>query len=213
MVLLVVVAGMTARKQRSERADLFRTLARKRGWRFLDTDDGTAERLSEGFRDFAVFHSASLGDKKPEGVVLGDVPEGRVCLFVHGTREWEGNARLWTTCLLACREQVGPRARIRPRGVTRVRDLGDDPVVPFEDERFDQRFEVRSVDPEQIRELLDARARTSIVDHADELPFDVEIQVLEDRVAVYPGRRNHQADSVDELERLLALARSVVRSR
>lgn len=209
MGLFVVLIGVTARKQRRERADVFRALARRHGWRFLETDDGTAERLAEGFRDFAVFHSASLGEHKPESVVLGDVPEGNICLFVHGTREWEGNARLWTICLLACSKHVGPTARIRPREVRHVREINDDPVVTFGGGRFDQLFEVRSPRPEQLRSALDEGTRKSIVDQAEALPFTVEIQILGDRVAVYPGRRNDQAGDVEELERMVALARSV----
>lgn len=212
MVLLVVVAGMTARKQRTERTDLFRTLARKRGWRFLETDDGTAERLARGFRDFAVFRSPSLGEKKPESVVLGDVVEGRVCLFVHGTRAYEGDARLWTICVLATQQPLGAPATIRPPEQRRVRDLGDEPVVPIGDQRFARRFEVRSSAPEQLQRVLDEPTRRSMLEQAEALPFPVEMQILEDRVAVYPARRNDQASSPEELDRMVMLARSVARA-
>lgn len=64
--------------------------------------------------------------------------------------------------------------------------------------------------PEVIRsEVVDEPTRTPIVDHTETQPFVMEIQILGDRVAVCSGRRNHQANSVGELERFLALARAV----
>lgn len=211
MVLFVVVLVRTARKQQRERSSSFRALAGDRQWTFLETDDGTAERLAEGFRDFAVFHSASLGEKRPRNVVLGAVPEGRVCLFEHGTRVYEGHARLWTICLLESGDRLGPRMRIRPRGVPRVREPGDDPVVSLDDDRFERRFEVRSPEPDEVRTRLDTATRDLILQRADELRFQPEVQVVGRRVAAYPARRNDQAEDAAELEELLRFTREVAR--
>ena len=174
LALLALAAGVvlfvwTARKQRRQRAQVLADLADERGWRHLESDDGTAQRLSEGFGRFARFHSPTLGEKIPAPVVLGSVDEGRVCLFLHGTRDHEGDARQWTVCLIEARDRLGPDLEIRPLAVPRPRRVGVDPVVTFGDARFEERFEVRSADPAAARDRLDAPTRELLVTAGERL--------------------------------------------
>ena len=158
----VVAFVLAARKQRQARGKIFQELAADAGWRHLAVDDGTAEALAQGFDDFARFSSPSLGKLTPKNVVLGDVDEGRLCAFVHGTREHEDQARQWFVCLIEAPRPLCDAALVRTRGAEarRVRELGVAPEVSFaEDRAFHREFLVRArdgsprtVEPLEIRE-------------------------------------------------------------
>lgn len=212
LALFVVVFVWAARKQRRERAAVFRELATRHGWRYLEVDDGTAQRLAEGFDDFARFSSPSLGDTPPKPVVAGRVDEGRVCVFLHATRRHEGDARQWWICLVEARRALGPPLRVRPRGVRSVRELGRDPEVEFEDTEFADIFEVRSEDVEDARTRLGPGARGLLVEGAERLPVPLEVQVRDRRIAAYPARRNDTVEDVATLEGLIELTRALARS-
>lgn len=209
LALLLVAFARAARKQRRERTAVFRELATRHGWRCLEVDDGRAQSLSEGFDNFARFSSPSLGDTPPKPVVAGPVDEGRACVFLHATRRHEGDARQWWVCLVEALEPLGPHLRILPRGVTRVHELGRDPVVSFDDEAFSRAFEVRSPDAEAARACLGPDARERLLAGTERLPFPVEVQIRDRRVAAYPARRNDSVESVQDLEALLALSREL----
>lgn len=113
MALFVVAIVMAARKQQRARAGLFEELAKKRGWRYLPQDDGTAQALARGFEDFARFRYASGEPRIPSSVVLGRVEEGRVCLFSHGTSKGDGDARLWCVCIIEADEEFLPSEKRR----------------------------------------------------------------------------------------------------
>lgn len=217
LALLALGAGVvlfvwTARKQRRQRTRVFADLAAERGWRHLESDDGTAQRLSEGFDRFARFHSPSLGETIPAPVVLGSVDEGRVCLFLHATRDHEGDARQWTVCLVEARDRLGPDLEIRPLAVPRPQRVGVDPVVSFGDARFEERFEVRSAAPDAARDRLDATVRELLLTASERLPHPVELQVRERRLAAYLAGRNDEVESADQLGELVQHTRSVARS-
>lgn len=209
LVLLVVAFVWAARKQRRERAAVFRELATRRGWRYLEVDDGTAQRLSEGFERFARFSSPSLGDTPPKPVVTGRVDEGLACVFLHATRRHEGDTRQWWICLVETNDVLGPALRILHRGVARVHEVGRYPEVAFEDPPFAQSFEVRSADVAGARACLGSRARELLVAASERLPFPVEVQIRGRRVAAYPARRNDSVESVQILEELLDLSRGL----
>lgn len=221
LALLAMVAGVvafvvTARRQRAARRAIFRDLADATGRRYLEVDDGTAERLARGFQGFGIFDSPSLGPKPPEAVVAGAVQEGTVCHFLHGTRELEGQAREWTVCIVDAREPLcrGAALRIRPRAVNTVHEVGGDPEVQLpEDPDFSDRFSVTSSDPSAARSCLGSSAR-SLLSSADRgttgpRSLPVEVQLRDQRLAVYLARRDDEARSVDDLRALESLARDL----
>lgn len=211
LVGLVVVIALTARKQKREQAGVFADLAASKGWRLLDRDDGTARRLSDGFDRFARFHSPSIGERLPAPVVLGSVEEGRVCLFLHATRDHPGDARQWTVCLVEAAKHLGPDLEIRPRSVRRVKRVGVAPVVPFDDPRFEESFEVRCADAAAARACLDSSTRELLIAAAGNVAHAVALQIRDRRLAVYLAARNDVAESPDELRELVDHASSVVR--
>lgn len=211
MVLFVVLVVWAARKQRAERARHFQDLAGGHGWRYLDVDDGSAQALSEGFSDFARFRSSSRGDNPPTSVVLGSIDEGRVCLFSHFISKGEGDARLWTLCLIEAPETLGPPLRVSPKSVRRVAVWGDDPEVVTGDRPFDEAFEVRSPDTEEARAVLGARFRRVLLEsRTRRLPFPVEIQIRDRRLALHPAKRNDAPGTTVELEAMLELGKELV---
>lgn len=213
LAAFVVVFVRTARKQRRERARLFRELASAHGWRFLETDDGTARALSEGFGEFARFRSASLGERPPMSVVLGEVEEGRVCVFSHATRRDQGDARQWTVCLIEAPTRPAPPMTIRPRSVARAHELGGDPHVPTGDPRFDEALEVRSPEPDAARGRLGPAVRNALLhSRSRRIPFPVGAQTRGRRLAVYPAGRNEGPETVDQLEALVEHGRGIARA-
>ncbi len=48
-----------------------------------------------------------------------------------------------------------------------------------------------------------------MVDRAEGLPFEIELQALDRRIAAYPARRNDGVEDAGELEELLTFTRGV----
>ncbi len=217
LVGFVVAFVLTARKQRAARGRIFQQLAERAGggWRYLPSDDGTAEALSQGFDDFAQFSSPSLGKLTPENVVVGDAEEGRICAFLHGTRRREGDARQWFVCVVEAAEPLCDAALIRTRRTEarRVREVGIAPPVPFEEDRaFHREFVVRARDAARARACLGPAARRFLLSRAGSLPFVPEAQIRHRRLAVYLAERNAELESVEDLSALVSFARGLVRA-
>lgn len=201
--LLIWAFVRTARQQNRERLDRFIALADERGWRFVGDDDGTAMALSKGFSGFASFKGLSGEPNNPYNVVVGDADDLRICLFNHGTRVDRGDARLWFVCLIESPERLGPPFQLRSRSVRRSVALGGDPVVALSDSRFEEEFEVRSPAPTETRAWLDPRIRDYISTQTRTLPFPIDAQNREFRIAVYPAERNVRIESVEDLQALV----------
>ncbi len=212
MLAIIALIVVSARRQRANRQHLFADFADIGGYSYLDTDDGTAEAISQGFKDFTRFTSASLGPQPPTNVVYGNLKEGRLCLFTHGTRDVEGQARHWYVCIversgIPCSDKL---VRCFPRHVRRVRTIGGPSVVSFDnDPLFESLFEVRAMDSNAARHCLAARAREFIASEQNQMPFLSEIQILDRRVAVYPASRNEDIDSKEKLIALVEFAYGV----
>jgi hypothetical protein len=215
MLAIVAVVIIAARRQRATQQDIYKAFADHAGFSYREIDDGTAETLSQGFEDFARFSSPSLGPKPAANVVTADLKDGRLCLFTHGTREVEGEAREWFVCLTERQGTPCADAVIRclPRNVRRVAVVGGPPAVPFADDpTFDTHFEVRSNDADSARRCLTSRAREFLVTQANDLPFMPEVQLLERRIAAYPAGRNESIDSGKKLSALVDFARGFAAS-
>lgn len=212
LAVLVAAVVVSARRQRSATRELFRRFAEETDRRYLPTDDGTAQSLGDGFEGFGSFSSPSLGPRPPAPVVVGRTRSGIVCHFTHGVRRTQGDARQWTVCVIAAGESLSPQPMVvRPREIPDVSRVGADPVVTWPDDvAFDGAFEVRSADPEAARRYLRPDVRDVLVGGAGDMPFPVEVQIRDRRVAVAPAERNADVDTVGDLGALEALAAKLV---
>lgn len=210
IVLMGVALVMAGRKQKRERGRLFEALAATHGWRYLAIDDGTAQSLAKGFQGFDRFLYPSRAPRLPSSVVVGHVDEGKICLFVHTTETTY--LRSWYVCVVEASADFKLSARIHPRSVREPHQRLADPVVGTADPRFDDTFEIRCQAPQELLTLMDARVREVLLDGSGRLPFPVEVQLHENRVAVYLAGRNDDVSSTAELEELVAFTRALVRS-
>lgn len=212
MLAIVALIVVSARRQRASRQHLFADFANDAGYDYLGTDDGTAEAFARGYEDFARFTSASLGPRPATNVIRGDLEEGRLCLFTHGTRDIEGQARDWYVCIV---ERSGPPCgedvvRCFQRNVRRVRTIGGPSIVSFDDDPpFESLFEVRAANSDVAKNCLTARAREFLAARRNQMPFQPEIQLLDRRVAVYPASRNEDIDTKEKLSALVEYARGL----
>lgn len=215
MIGLVVAIFLAARKQRQARGAIFESLAASSRLRYLSSDDGTAEAMAEGFEGFGRFYSPSAGKLEPKDVVMGELPEGRMCAFTHRTREVEGEGRQWCICIIDTNRQLCESALIRPRRSkwATTREVGVDPEVSFtEDPSFSEQFFVRSKHSQEVKECLNPTARELLVTTSSQLPFGPEVQIRQQRLAVYPTERNVDLESEETLSRLVELTRKLSRA-
>ncbi|MFW6078338.1 MAG: hypothetical protein ACODAE_01875, partial [Gemmatimonadota bacterium] len=189
---------------------MFRRFAAARGWAYLGDGDGLVESMAHDFEGFGRFRSSSAGKLVPEAVVLGDVEEGRICCFLHGTTGYEGKGRLWTVCMIQAGRPLGGPLRIRPRSVRWLREVGGDPRVRFHDDpTFEAGFEVAAPNPDAARACLDSRVRGFLSSEHPGLPFPVAIQIRGRRVAAYLARKNARAERVADLQALVRFTRGL----
>lgn len=210
MVGFVVLLVVTARKQRASRRELFRRLAAAEGWEYLEGGRDVVEPLARDFPGFGRFRSSSLGELSPEASVVGRTDQGLVLCFVHGTREYEGQGRPWTVCLVESRESLGGPVRIQPRDVRRVREVGGDPKVSFDDPRFEAGFAVTAPDPAAARSCIGPGVRRFLLSEHPKLPFPVDVQIRGCRAAAYLARRNGAATTLSDLQALVDFTRDLV---
>lgn len=215
VIALLAIAGLVAavvvaaRRQRAARRDLFRRLAAGHGWTYLEDDAGLLESLAHDFEGFGRFRSSSAGKLVPEAVVLGDVDEGRIGCFLHGTPGYEGSGRQWWGCLVETGQHLCGALRIRPRPIARGWQAKEDERVEFQDPTFEQRFEVAAPDRDAARACLGSSVRAFLSSEQPGLPFPVAIQLRGRRVAAYLAGRNDEAETVADLEELVRFTRGL----
>lgn len=212
IALFVFALVREARKQRSGASDLFEQFAVARGWRFLEADDGTVEELAAGMEAIGVFDSPSLGRQIPSNVVMGHVTEGRVCLFQHSLRLYEGYAFQWHVCLIQAEEPVADSLVLRflQGGTARPNPLYANDEIPLEP-KWEHGVAAHASDPDHAVRLLDTALLSKLVAEADRLPWRVDLQVRGSCVAVYLAERNADLESPEDLSRLLDFARLAAR--
>lgn len=208
VVIFAVALVREARRQRSARAALLREFASRHGLAFRERDaDGTARRLAEGLAGIGVFHSPSLGEREPQNVVHGSRDEGELCLFQHGVRVTDGDARLYTVCVLRSPRTLGGPFLLRfPRGGR----------APETRASLGASIAIEGVDPgelvaeaateDAVPGALDAATGRALAEAEGALPFRAELQVHDQRVAAYLAERNADPESGEDLDRLVAFA-------
>ena len=208
LVGLIGVIVFQGRKQRAAKRTVFMEFAKRRGYSYRETDDGTVEQQAAGFERFATFYSPSIGKNPAHDVVQGQVDEGTVWSFRHGTPDLDGQAREWFVCLLATRQKWQGFMRITPRDSEKkqAREIGGQPVISVGVPEFDDRFVIRS---DSDISLLNEDARQVLMTALDALAFLPEIQLKDGNVVIYPADRNVVVDSPGQLDALLKTATSL----
>lgn len=189
----------------------FLALAADEGWRYLERDDGTARELADGSAGFGTFGPRASGGRVPAPVVLAEIPEGRLCLFLHRTRRYRGDARLWTVGLQEAARTLGPDGVIEPCAVRYGRRVGVVPTVPMGDRDFEAIFRVRSNDPDAARAGLSAPVRAFLSGVAGRLARPAEVRIRGRRLAVAWAERNAEARDAGELRQLVDVAVGLAR--
>ncbi|HZD05906.1 MAG TPA: hypothetical protein VE173_13350 [Longimicrobiales bacterium] len=210
MAGFVVLLVVTARRQQASRRELFRQLAAAEGWEYLERGRDVVEPLARDFAGFGRFRSSSVGELSPEATVVGRTGQGRVLCFLHGTREYEGQGRQWTVCLVEARKPLCGPLRIQPRNVRRIREVGGDPSVSFDDSGFEAGFAVTAPDPGSARRCIGPGVRRFLLSEHPKLPFPVDVQIRDRRVAAYLARRNAIATNVSGLQALVRFTTGLV---
>lgn len=196
-----------ARRQQAKKQAVFRDFAHQQGLEYRAEDDGAARRFAAELDGIGRFESPSLGAVHPRDVVSGTFGGRRMILFRHGTRFGEGNAREW---FVAGTESA---ASIAERGAVQISKRPppsdslylEDPVVHAR--RIGSvHVQVRAPSSDAAAKLIDDTLLTRLAGHAAELPFEPEIQIRANRIAVYPGNRNDGIETVDELRKLAEYA-------
>lgn len=216
MIGLSVIAAIgyaiaaTARRQREAKRQVYRAFAEKTGLRYLQTDDGTAQRFAADLDAIGRFSSPSAGDVIPQDVVSGTTAGTAVVAFRHFTHFSEGHLRQWFIVGVLAPRPVADRVSvqfIKGRGRASSYYLADEVVAEHEARRC--RLVVRAPSPDAAGDFINEKTLGRLGELAEDLPFLPEIQVRGPRVAVYPAGRNQSLEDANQLVALLGFARSV----
>ena len=200
------------RKQKNQQNSFFRKIAERKGWKYIEIDDGTAQKLAQGFEGIGVFSSPSLGKMIPRNVVLGSTKIGRICLFEHFTRIYEGFAMKWFVCVVEAQNYLGGSFVVQSKGKsgTITDNFYSGQKISIEDD-WAERFALYLNGKASKKNTLPMNAFQSLFPEIDSLPWRVDIQVRENRLAVYPSNRNFQLQNIEDLERLIELSMAATR--
>ena len=199
------------RKQQKGPNVFFKKLAKRKGWKYLKEDDGTAQRLAYDFEGIGVFSSPSLGKMIPRNVVLGRTKVGRCCLFEHYTRIYEGYAMKWFVCLVEAQNDLGGSFVVQSRGKagTITDNFYTGHKITIADD-WAKGFKLYLNDKAPKKEMLPMGTLQKLFQEMANLPWRIDMQVRKDRLAVYPSSRNFQLKSVQDLERLAEFSQVAV---
>ena len=211
IALFIYAIVREGRKQKKRQNVFFKKLADHRGWKYLKEDDGTAQHVARGFEGIGVFSSPSLGKIIPRNVVLGRTNAGRCCLFEHYTRIYEGYAMKWFACVVETQRDLGGsfvvQSRVKAGAITDNFYTGQ--KIPIEDD-WARGFRLYSNDKAPIKEILPMGTLQNLFQEMAKLPWRIDVQVIKDRLVVYPSSRNFQLNSVQDLEQLIEFSQIAV---
>lgn len=205
IVLGLLVVGMIVREGRrlmGSRAGVFRNFARRRAWKYRVEDDGRAQEALEGLGALGPGSADSLGMTRPQNVIEGTVEEGDVLIFTFARRIDDENIPLQVALIET--DYAFPDHVIMRFG--RDRADGTDPAEPlYANRRFTQSSGVATSLSDDEPELLTSAVRRRLTNVVSEVPWPVDLQVLEDRVAVYTTDRSKTSPAL-RMEKLLSTA-------
>lgn len=211
IALFIYAIVKEGRKQQKGPNVFFKKLAKRKGWKYLKEDDGTAQRLAYDFEGIGVFSSPSLGKMIPRNVVLGRTKVGRCCLFEHSSRIYEGYAIKWFACVVETRNDLGASfvVQSKKKAGTITDNFYSGQKIPIED-YWTKGFRLYCNDKAPKKEMLPMGTRQKLFQDMANLPWRIDMQVRKDRLAVYPSSRNFQLKSVQDLERLIEFSQVAV---
>ena len=191
---------------------LFEIYAKSHGWTYMQKDDGTIQKLAKDFHGIGHFNSPSLGNVTPENVVIGSFPEGRIYLFQHHVRIYEGNTFQFNVCMLKLKEPIVDALIIRfKKGKSRL--INDFYTMPEMD--IDQKWSKDVIiygKHSDINNVLDEINLEKLVEKANSLPWKIDMQIKNNILAVYIAERNASFESESDLNMLTDFAEYVAYS-
>ena len=211
IALFIYAIVKEGRKQKKEQSFFFKKLADRRGWKYIEEDDGTVQRLAHNFEGIGVFSSPSLGKTIPRNVVLGRTKVGRCCLFEHYTRIYEGYAMKWFACVVEAQNDLGGSFVVQSRGKagTITDNFYTGQKISIADD-WAKGFRLYLNDKAPKKTMLPMGTLQKLFQEMANLPWRIDMQVRKDRLAVYPSSRNFQLKSVQDLERLAEFSQVAV---
>ncbi|AKB85514.1 hypothetical protein [Methanococcoides methylutens] len=210
ILLFPILLVKEARKQKKTSMSVFESYAISHGWTYMQKDDGTIQKLAKDFQSIGRFNSPSLGNIIPENVVIGSVPEGKIYLFQHYVRIYEGNALQLDVCILELEKPIIDRLIIRfKKGKSRLtNDLYTMPELDI-DPKWTNDVAIYKNDP-KFKDVLDDSTLTTLVQKANNLPWRTDLQIKNNLLAVYIAERNSSVESENDLSLLIDFARYTV---
>ena len=200
----------TARKQQKAKAKVYRDFAESNGVHYREQDDGRAQEFARSFDGIGQFRSPSLGEVIPKDVVDGTIDGTEIILFRHSIRLSEGFAREWFVAGVTCHEHIAKRCAVQfCNGLADNSTAYLEGSVVKEQKAGPFNLLVRAATPSCAGKMVNEDVLKRLANHAEELSFRPEIQVRENRLAVYLADRNATIDDVETLEKLVDFARSV----
>ena len=211
IALFIYAIVKEGRKQKKEQSFFFKKLADRRGWKYIEEDDGTVKQLAYNFEGIGVFSSPSLGKIIPRNVVLGRTKVGRCCLFEHYTRIYEGYAMKWFACVVEAQNDLGGSFVVQSRGKagTITDNFYTGQKISIADD-WAEGFRLYLNDKAPRKKMLPMGELQNLFQEMANLPWRIDMQVRKDRLAVYPSSRNFLLKSVQDLERLAEFSQVAV---
>lgn len=210
ILLFGYVIVHTARQQQRAKETLFSGFASQNNLCYDKTDVGSARAFATGFDGVGTFYSPSLGDVIPEHVVTGSWQGKPAMLFLHSTRFSEGGAREWYVAGITSVDQLTSRCtlQIGKKPVDKQSVYLTLPVV----KRYSSgptEVLVRLSDPTSAGFFLDERFLDALISLAEKLPYSIELQIVDSRLALYPADRNQDLKQPEQLHLLLDTASAI----
>lgn len=203
----IVVGG---RRKREAQREVFRSWARARGFVYLESDDGRASRFAADLDGIGQFTSPSLGTVTPRDVVVGRLNGRNMIAFRHSTRFTEGDAREWYVVGVSAAHSIAERASVQFLDASEdesTRYLRDGVVAEHTINGL--RVVVRGPTPHAAHRLLDQAVFADLAELVADVWSRPEIQVRQERIAIYPKGRSVTIDRPDRLTELLEVAIAV----
>lgn len=199
-----------ARQQRRRRGDSFRLFAEQRGLELAASgDDAGLREVLSTFEGIGSYQSPSLGEVRPQHVVVDRAGPGRVWVFWHSRRVSEGDALQFYVCLVAGRDfdaedpglvlrfgrdrAIGTGVEIGYTGQRRRHDLGERTIEVFDG-------------GDGVGDLLSGEVGRALAQRVGSLPWPVDLQLRPGALALYTTGRNLELSGPEELARLTDVA-------
>lgn len=208
IVLALLVTGLIVREGRrlmGSRAGVFRNFARRREWKYRVEDDGRAQDALEGLVALGPGTPEASAMTRPQNVIQGTVEEGEVLICTFA-RRLDGENIPFQVVLIET-DCTFPEPVIMRFGRAQS-DGADRADILYGDRNFTDVDGVATTLWSEESDLLTGPLRRRLTSVFRDLPWPVDLQVRDSRVAVYTCDPRDPA-AATRMERLLSAAREV----